>query len=355
MKKIAILGCGAIGHTHAGAFNACGGAHIEYAIDVVPEKAKAFAEKYNIPHAGTDYREALKDPSIDGVCVCLPNFLHAQVTIDALQAGKHVLCEKPIAMNLEEALAMQAAAVENKVQCVIGVVNRFNDHVNAVKELIAQGELGKVYHVDLIFQGYRSIPGMGRWFTNKKQSGGGVMIDWGIHFVDLALYCLGAPKLVSISGVAHSELAKDMKSYAYTSMWAGPPAYDGVYDVEEMVSGLLRTEGPSIAFQGAWARNINVSNMYVEFLGDKGGIRLKYGGEYVLYTSKDGALFETKRSQKETVPYQNEMAAFIECMSSGKTSRADIQQVLATQAVLDAFYESAALGREVPIKTKGAR
>src|SRR3989339_270114 len=174
MKKIAIIGCGSIGNTHAEAYNVCKDAEIIYAVDIIPEKARVFAEKYSIPKIETDYHKMLSDTSIDAVSVCLPNNLHCPVTINALQSGKHVLCEKPIALNLKEAVSMKDEAEKQKLQCVIGVVNRFNDNVNAIKKLIAGGELGKVYHVHLSFQSYRNIPGMGRWFTNKKESGGGV-------------------------------------------------------------------------------------------------------------------------------------------------------------------------------------
>lgn len=349
MKKIAIIGCGAIGNTHAAAYNECENAELVYAVDILQEKAKAFAEKYDIPNVETDYHQMLKDSSIDAVSVCLPNHLHSPVTIDALQAGKHVLCEKPIALNLTEALSMKYEAAKQSLQCAIGVVNRFNDNVNEIKNMISNGELGKVYHVNLMFQDHRCIPGMGGWFTNKKESGGGVMIDWGVHFIDLALYCLESPKPISISGVAHSELAKNMKDYAYVDMWAGPPDFNGVYDVEELVSGMLRTDGPTISFEGAWARNINTKNMYIEFLGDKGGIRLDYGAGFMFYTSKDGKLFETKHSHEESSMFQNEITSFVDHIGSDKKSRADINTILVSQEILDAFYKSSELGSEVKI------
>jgi len=352
MKKIAIIGCGTIGNTHAAAFKECADAELIYAVDILPEKAKEFAEKYDIPKVETDYNKMLADTSIDAVSVCLPNYLHCPVTLDALRAGKHVLCEKPIALNLEEAVSMRDEAKKQNLQCVIGVVNRFNDNVNAVKDLIASGDLGKIYHVNLAFQSYRSIPGMGRWFTTKKESGGGVMIDWGIHFIDLALYCIGSPTPTTISGIAHSELAKNMKDYAFLSMWAGPADYDGVYDVEEGVSGFMRTSGPALSIEGAWARNVNTNNMYIEFLGDRGGVKLNYGGDFTLFTSKGDTLFETKQAKQDTSMFQNEINSFVDHVSNGGKSRADIDNILITQAVLDSFYKSSELGCEVKIDTE---
>jgi predicted dehydrogenase len=351
MKKIAIIGCGTIAHKHAAAFNECENAELIYGIDIIPEKAKAFAEEYKIPNVGVDYREMLTDLDIDAVSLCIPNNIHCSAALDSMKAGKHVLCEKPIALNLEEATSMRDEAQKQNLKCIIGVVNRFDDNVNAIKDLIADGTLGKVYHVNLNFQSYRSIPGMGRWFTNKKESGGGVLIDWGIHFIDLALYCVGTPTPVSISGAAHSELAKTMKDYAYVKMWAGPPDYDGVYDVEEAAAGFLRTSGPTMSLEGAWARNVNSSNMYIEFLGDKGGVKLEYGAGFTLYTSKDGELFEeAKESEKDkSSMYQNEISSFVDHIISGEKSRADIDNILVSQAILDSFYKSSELGCEVKI------
>ncbi len=350
MKNIAIIGCGTIGKTHAAAYNECKDASLAYAIDIIPEKLEAFAEEFSIPAVESNYKNILKDPQVDAVSVCLPNHLHCPVTLDALKAGKHVLCEKPIALNIIEARMMMVEAEKQNRQCVVGVVNRFNDNVNAIKKHIEDGDLGNVYHVNLAFQSYRSIPGMGRWFTTKEESGGGVMIDWGIHFVDLALYCLGSPVPTSISGVAHSELAKNMNDYVYTSMWAGPPEFDGVYDVEEVASGLLRTSGASISFEGAWARNVNTNNMYIEFLGDKGGIKLEYGGNYTIYTSSGGSLFESKQSRKASSMFENEIESFVSNITCGTKSIADISNVIASQAVLDGFYKSAELGYEVELE-----
>src|SRR5512139_961367 len=116
---------------------------------------------------------------------------------------------------------MQAAARRYRRLLAIGVVNRFHDNVNAIRRMIQGGDLGAVYHVHTVFKAHRSIPGLGGWFTTKAKSGGGVMIDWGVHFIDLVLYCLNFPAAVSVSGAAYAKLGKDMRDYAYTGMWAG--------------------------------------------------------------------------------------------------------------------------------------
>ena len=221
--------------------------------------------------AAEDYREMLQDPAVDAVSVCVPNYLHAPITVDCLDAGKHVLCEKPAAMNYAQALQMKVAADRNGRILNIGVVNRFNTAVNKVKNMILAGELGEVYHVYCSFRSHRSIPGLGGPFTTKALSGGGVLIDWGVHFLDLINYCIGSPTVRSVSGAAYGKLGRNMRDYVYTDMWAGPPDYSGTYDVEEFITGMVRTDGPTITLNGAWAQNINDDAMFIEFLGDKAG------------------------------------------------------------------------------------
>jgi len=345
--KVAIIGCGAIGNTHADAYRQDLRVELAYAVDLIPERAHGFIEKYAATRAITDAAEAFNDPSVAAVSICLPNHLHAPMTIAALKAGKHVLCEKPIALSLEEATAMQSEAKRQQKTLVIGVVNRYNSYVNLVKEQIAAGELGEVYHVSFSFKNFRSIPGLGGWFTNKALSGGGVMIDWGIHFLDLALYALGLPEPVSVSGVAHSQLARDMKAYAFLGMWAGPPQYDGVYDVEEYVSGIVRTTGPSLAFEGAWAQNIDKPAMYLDFLGTSAGLRLEYGKGFTLYGSENGVLFEKTPRIQEVNFFYAEIQAFIDSVVDGTPNRAHIDNVLVSQKIIDAFYRSSVERREI--------
>ncbi len=349
MKKMkcAVIGCGTIGATHAERYSKSEHAELAAVVDILPDRAQAMAAKHNVPVALVHYRQMLKDSSIEAVSICLPNDLHAPVTIDCLRAGKHVLCEKPIALNIAQAEAMQAEARLHHRMLAIGVVNRFNDNVNWIRDLITAGDLGQVYHVNTVFKAHRSIPGLGGWFTTKKRSGGGVMLDWGVHFIDLIMYCLGVPKPVSISGVAHAKLAAIPRDYAYTNMWAGPPQYEGVCDVEEYVSGLLRTRGPSVSFEGAWAQNIGEGAMFIDFLGDKAGIRLNYGGSFTIYGQKNGRLYKTEPTMRVGDMFQAEIDGFLQSAATGKPCASSIDTVLPTQRVLDGFYRSAKVGREV--------
>ncbi|NLN40781.1 MAG: Gfo/Idh/MocA family oxidoreductase [Clostridiales bacterium] len=350
MKKVtvAVIGCGAIARdAHMPSYANNPMAEVKYVVDIKPEKAKALGEKYRVPHIITDYREILQDPEVEAVSVCTPNDTHAPITIDCLNAGKNVLCEKPAAINADLVRKMKEAADRNGKILNIGVVNRFNTAVNHIKDMIEAGELGKVYHIYCSFRQHRSIPGLGGWFTNKKVAGGGVLIDWGVHFLDLIFYCINPKKVLAVSSSTYSELVKDLKDYTYVDMWAGPPDYDGVYDVEEFVTGLIRTDGPTISFNGAWAQNIGESAMFIEFLGDKGGIKLEYGGNFTFYTTKNGILQEIKPSYQTKNMFYEEIDSFLKSTIANRKNRANVDNILITAETMDAIYESAKLGKEV--------
>jgi predicted dehydrogenase len=323
-------------------------AEIKYFCDIIPERAKAMADLYGRGTVVADYREILGDPELEAVSVCTPNHMHMRVSVDFLRAGKHVLCEKPAARTYGEALEMQRAQNETGKTLNIGVVNRFNTAVNRIKSLIENGELGEVYHVYGSFRAQRSIPGLGGDFTSLAVAGGGVLIDWGVHFLDLIMYCCGDPMPKTVSGQAYSKLGVNLGDYTFTSMWAGPPKLDGIYDVEDFITGMIRTEGgPTITINGAWAQNIGINEMYVDFLGDRAGVRLNYGGDYTVYTAKDGALLEINQKYQVDDMFLKEMEAFLDCVITGKKLPSHIDTVIKTSLIMQALYDSSKIGKEI--------
>ena len=343
--KIGIIGGGTIANTaHIPAYMANPKAEIKYFCDIIPERAEAAVKKYGCGIAVTDYKQVLADPEITAVSVCTPNLMHSVIAIDALEAGKHVLCEKPAARIYEEALAMQEAQKRTGKILNIGVVNRFNTNVNKLKEMIDNGDLGEVYYVYVSFRSHRSIPGLGGAFTTKAIAGGGVLIDWGVHFLDIVMYCCGDPKPLTVTGEEFCILGKDMKAYNYKDMWAGPPDYNGTYDVDDSVTGMIRTEGPVITFNGAWAQNIGVGEMYIDFMGDKAGVRLQYGSNFTVYTDQ---LEEYTPTVEFRNHFQNEIDAFIRCIQTGEKLPSHIDTVIITAKMMQGIYDSAAEHKEI--------
>lgn len=347
MIKIAVIGCGRIANIkHFPALAEIEGVHIKYAVDLIGERAEQAKEKYGCDFAETDYHIALRDPEITAVYVLTPNYAHYEITMAALTAGKHVFCEKPITVNYPLSCEMQALANEKKRILNIGVCNRYHRSVELIRKLYEEGALGELYHIYCSFRDYRCIPGLGGDFTTKAKSGGGVLIDWGVHFLDLVMYVSGA-KAQTVSAVCHSRLGKDISDYVFKDMWAGPPVLDGINDVEECVTALIRTDKPSISLNGAWAQNINKTEMYVDFLGDKGGIRLDYGNKFTLYTVSEGMLQEIKPDYNIPDMYKRESEAFFRSVETGEKNKGHIDNVIETARVMDAIYESAQKNAEV--------
>ncbi len=348
--KVAIIGCGTIANNaHIPSYLNNKEAEIKYFCDIIPERAEAAVSKYGCGTAITDYHVALEDPEVIAISVCTPNYCHHTITMDALRAGKHVLCEKPAARTYAEAKAMQDVQHWTGKTLNIGVVNRFNSNVNRMKNLIDSGELGEIYHVYASFRSHRSIPGLGGAFTTKDIAGGGVLIDWGVHFLDIIMYCCGDPTPKTASAETFSKLGSPIDDYKYVSMWAGPPVKDGIYDVEESISGIVRTTGPVISLHGAWAQNIGQNEMYIDFMGTKGGIRLNYGADFTLYSTKGDALTETKFSAPSDNHFQNEIDAFVDCIKTGKKLPSHIDYNILTSSMMEALYKSADAHKEVEI------
>ncbi|MBQ3868343.1 MAG: Gfo/Idh/MocA family oxidoreductase [Clostridia bacterium] len=346
---IAVIGCGRIANgAHLPVLASLENVRIKYACDLIREKAeKAKADYPKIEQVITDYRIALGDPEVEAVFVLTPNYSHYEVTMDALRAGKHVMCEKPVTVNYALSAEMAAAADKYGRILNIGVCNRYHRSVEMLRELNEQGRFGNIYHVYCSFRAFRSIPGLGGAFTTKAQSGGGVLIDWGIHFFDLILYILGGPALRSATCDAYSEMAKDMKAYKYHGMWAEDTAdfEHGTNDVDDFITGYIRTDGAGISFNGAWAQNIDKSEMFIDFLGDKAGARLSYGGKFEIY---DGNTLETIRPEYD-IPdmYRLEDMAFFDSVRTGIKNRSNVDNVLNSMLLLDTLYRSADLKREI--------
>ena len=346
--KVAVIGCGTIANSaHIPSYLNNPIAEIKYFCDIIPERAQQAVEKYGCGIAVTSHREVLADPDVTAISICTPNDTHASIAIDAMRAGLHVLCEKPAARTYTEALEMQKVQHDTEMTLNIGVVNRFNDSVNMIKQYIDSGKLGDVYRVYASFRAHRSIPGLGGAFTTKAISGGGVLIDWGVHYLDIVMYCCGDPRVFSVTGEVFSKLGRDMKNYAYTSMWAGPPNYNGTYDVDDSVTAMIRTAGPTITVNGAWAENIGTSEQFIDFIGDKAGIRLQYGGDFTVYTAEHGSLVEYTPKFTKRDMFQREIDSFIDCIETGEKLPSHIDTNIVTSQMMQAIYDSAKQHREI--------
>ncbi len=350
-KTIAVIGCGRIANmAHFPALAKMDNVRVKYACDIIKEKAEKIKAEYPfVENVITDYKEALADSEVDAVFVLTPNYAHYEITMDALKAGKDVMCEKPVTVNYDLSCEMAKEAEKQGRILNIGVCNRYNKSVEMLEELNRQNRFGNIYHIYCSFRSFRDIPGLGGPFTTKSQSGGGVLIDWGIHFMDLILYILGNAKIKNVTCDAYSEMAKNMKGYKYKSMWAEDTAdiENGTNDVDDFVTGYIRTDKASISFNGAWAQNIDKADMFIDFLGDKAGARLTYGGKFEIY---DGETLETITPEYE-IPnmYLCEDNAFVDSITTRVKNRNNIENILESMKLLNSLYESSEQRKEVEL------
>ncbi|MDR3191807.1 MAG: Gfo/Idh/MocA family oxidoreductase, partial [Treponema sp.] len=204
--KIAVIGCGKIANgAHLPALSVMPDVEIKYAVDLIGERAGAAKEKYGAIETAGDYKIALEDREVEAVFVLTPNYSHYTISMDALRAGKHVFCEKPITNNYALSKEMAEEAKKRNRVLNIGVCNRYHKSVELIKAYVEKGKLGELYHIYCSFRSFRSIPGLGGAFTSKEKSGGGVLIDWGIHFLDLILYITGV-KIRTVSANTYNKL-----------------------------------------------------------------------------------------------------------------------------------------------------
>ncbi len=350
--KVAIIGCGTIANRqHIPAYLKNEKAEIKYFCDIIPERAQKAVEDYGCGIAVTDYHDVLSDPEIEAVSICTPNNVHATISIDAMRAGKNVLCEKPAARTYAEALEMQKVQHETGKVLNIGVCNRFHNGVKTLKKLIDEGAFGDIFHVYISFRAFRSIPGLGGDFTTKAVAGGGALIDWGVHFLDIVMFCCGDPKPLTVTSETFCKLGKNISEYVYPgTMWAGPPKLDGICDVEDSVTALIRTEGPTITVNGAWAQNVKNEEMFIDFMGDKGGCRIDYyTKDFTVYTTKDGELYEYKPQFEPNIQIASEIDEFLDCIKSGKKLPNHIDTNIITSRMMQAIYDSADVHKEIQL------
>jgi predicted dehydrogenase len=346
-----IVGLGTIGTVHTEAIQAAvADAEIAAFCDIDAARLEEKADRYRVRGKYTDFRQMIGKADLDAVYVCVPNHLHRDVALEALKAGRNVFCEKPMALNAAQAQEMAAAAAKSGKVFQLGMVNRQRPDSQLVKQYAEEGFFGTIYHINIVLRRHRGIPGMGGWFTTKAKSGGGCVIDISVHFLDLALWISGFWKPRAASAMEYAMFGKDMKSYKYISMWAGPPNYEGTFDVDDYVAALVRLPGrATMKLDVAWALNAK-SETYIEILGDKGGVRFMDDKPLTLITEVGGKLAEiTPLYAKEAKPFEIQARKFAAAVRGETPPAATAEQGVAVMALIDALYRSSAEGREVPI------
>ena len=346
--KVGMIGAGNIANTHLDAYKKVPEVEVVCACDIDSERLKLTCDKYGIKGYNS-VTEMLANEKLDAADVCVWNCNHAKCTIEALDAGLHVMCEKPMAYNTREAEEMKAAAERNGKLLVIGFVTRFADETRIVKDFIDKDYLGDIYYAKAQYVRRHGNPG--GWFADSSRSGGGPVIDLGVHVIDRARYLMGSPKPVSVYAATFSELGENRKKLQTTVGWSPRNAKpDDICDVEDFGTALIRFDnGAVIQLETAYAINDKPKSGLM-LCGNKGGIQTG-AGELILYSDTNGFMTDTKidinnyKYSKEL--FAAEMQHFADCILGRCECNATPDDGIIVMKILDAIYESARTGHEV--------
>ncbi len=341
--RVGLIGAGGIAGTHTTHYKAMEDVEVVAACDVSEAGLKKFGDKFGVSKLYPEWKQMLKECELDAVSVCTPNGLHCQPTIDALTAGAHVLCEKPLAMNAAEGQRMVDAAKKSKKQLVIAFQYRFDPRSRILKRAFDEGFFGKILYARVRAIRRRGIPNWGV-FGRKELQGGGPMIDIGVHALEMCHYVMGSPKPVSASGNCWTYLGN--KASDTMSMW---PNWDyKTYNVEDLAVGMIRLEnGTMINIEAAFATHIDKEEFSFHILGEKGGA---CWDPFALFYDQSGVMLNaTPHFLAKEDPFQIKMRHFVDVCLNDRKCEAPAEHGLMVQKMLDGVYASAEAGREVKI------
>lgn len=343
--RIGQIGCGGNGTGHLEAGRVSGVVEPVAVCDIIAERAESRKEKYGAKAAYLDYRELLQRDDVEAVVISVPNYIHHEIAIAALQAGKHVLCEKPMTIKADWAEEMVKTANASGLVFQVGMTSRFRPEAQWLKKYVAAGNLGEVYFGRARYVRRSGIPGWGSWFTRKEQSGGGPLIDIGVHVLDLTWYLMGCPKPVSVSGACFSALGHRKKG---VGSW-GRVDWDGYFDVEDFATALVRFEnGAVISLEASWAAYTNENNA-IDLLGTEKGAQLETD-KVTLLTQEDDHNMDTvvtMPKRRNVNNFVRQMEAFAKAVKEGGPVMTTGDQGLQMVKMLLGIYESARTQKEV--------
>jgi len=300
-------------------------------VDRDPEKAARVAQKFGVPRVHARLDDMLEDDEIDAVDLCTPNFLHSPMAIAALEAGKHVLCERPFARSAEEAAAMAKAGKKADRQVMCCVQHRFRPDAQLLRKFVEKGDLGGIFYAKAGWLRQRTEWDSDEWRGGKRESGGGVVLDLGFQMLDLSLWIMGGPKVNAVSASLHR-------------------AKKG--EVEDSASALLRLDdGATLTLELTWGLLMEKDFAYVNLFGSGGAALLN---PFRVHKGMHGNLvnvtptLETPRNMyKQSIEAQ--ISHFADVLRRGAKPMGHAEEILPVMELMDAIYRSAEQGKEVKV------
>jgi predicted dehydrogenase len=357
--KVGIIGAGGMTRHHVEGFRNAGAEVLQVA-DVSLKAAKTAAKLLQIPHAARKVPDLIADRSIDAVSVIVPNKFHAPLSIAALEAGKHVFCEKPPALNARQVRKMIDAAKAAGKTLMFNFNNRARPETFALMSEIKRGNVGTINSAQAKWIRRTGIPGFGGWFTTRKLAGGGPLIDL-LHMIDLALYLMGNPRPRCVLGRTFRDFIDNPQ---FKGPWGIPDRFNGVTDVESSAHGMVTFEtGQVLTFQASWAEMVRQEEVSVTFQGTRAGGKIErlFAIDGVddtavdtceLYTQTDG-LRNDRRLEVPGCPDMGRSRSaenFIATLLEREAPLNTPDQALNLMQIIDACYKSAEIGKAVMIK-----
>lgn len=352
--RVGVIGCGGIANgKHLPAHKANPRSELVAFCDIVEERAQKSLASFGGEgsYACTDYKKVLADRSIDAVLVLTHNSEHCRITVDALSAGKHVMCEKPMAMNYAEAKEMIAARDKAKKVLTIGYQNRFRPDSMYLKKLAEAGKFGEIYYAEATAIRRRAVPTWGVFIDEKKQ-GGGPLIDIGTHALDLTLFMMDNYEPAYCVGTTYHKLNKQKNTGNTWGDWDTE-----AFTAEDSAFGfVVMKNGATINLRSSWALNyIDTKEAVTLICGDKGGADMPAQGALRINGVECGRMYETVPNLKTgkvdyfegvgTEPRDLEAECFIAaCLGKGKLL-VTAEQAACVTRILEGIYASAKSGK----------
>ncbi|MYD91831.1 MAG: Gfo/Idh/MocA family oxidoreductase [Caldilineaceae bacterium SB0662_bin_9] len=347
--KVGVVGVGGIARTHMPGWAASEDAEVVAGSDVVEPALKEWGAMHGISRLYTDVKDLFADPDIDIIDVCTPNMYHRDLSIGGLEAGKHVICEKPLAPTPDDIRAMMTARDKAGKLLMTAQHFRFSGLSQAMKTEIETGTLGNIYHGRswmLRRNGFIPSPS----FVEKKHSGGGPCIDIGVHVLDLTLWLMGNPEPVAITGVSGAPLAHLPGQFA---AWRPSAPMPGIWDVEDYAVAFVRFDtGATLVLETSWLlhHDIDGEDMQIWLYGDKGGCHYPEGKFLSTnYETKQMYTRTLKITRDQLEPHAQEVVEFARAIKNGAPSPVPSEHSLQVLTILDGIYRSQAAGKEISL------
>ncbi|HWQ15318.1 MAG TPA: Gfo/Idh/MocA family oxidoreductase [Roseiflexaceae bacterium] len=347
--RVGVIGAG-VGAAHVEGYIALPNVELVAIAGLDEDRVRRLAARHGVPYTFREYTDLLTVQEIEAVSVCVPNALHAPVTIAALAAGKHVLVEKPIARNATEGAEMVAAAKQYGRVLMVSFNHRQRNDVQWLKQYVDSGALGRIYYAKAYWMRRQGIPGIGSWFVSKEQAGGGPLIDLGVHILDIAMFLLGEPRPLAVSANTYAEFGpRGLKGWGMKRTGSS-----GAYEVEDLATAFVRLEGgATLLLEASWATHSAAGDDYgVVLYGTEGGAELtvkNYSHQNTVRIFSDAANLPVDAAPRipEGGGHIQVIERFVAAVLDGAPAIPSAEDGLRRAQVIDACYRSAAEGREV--------